>query len=189
MKIIFGLALAVSSLATLAYSQTDDLGFGGGGVATWSVQTNTPQWNQGLGVKYTRQGCAETPAGCLAFLGNVAHSENVKVTVLMSLNSLTSAAYALEYSQLSLNALYLVEVSIDDFVDQFRVLPGQPAAIVEQVIKNLKSVNHNLAFGVTIYEDELASPYLQNAKLPAAVRAQIQYIHLFLHYREDGPNF
>jgi hypothetical protein len=79
-------------------------------------------------VKYTRQGRAETPAGCLAFLGNVAHSENVKVTVLMPLNSLTSAAYALEYSQLSLNAPYLVEVSIDDFVDQFRALPGQPAA-------------------------------------------------------------
>jgi hypothetical protein len=41
MKITFRLALAVSSLATLAYSQTDDLGLGGGGVVTWSVQTNT----------------------------------------------------------------------------------------------------------------------------------------------------
>jgi hypothetical protein len=189
MKTTLRLALAVSSLATLAYSQTNDLAFSGGGVATWSVQTNTPQWNQELGVKYTRQGCSDAPAACIAFVGNVAHSENVKVTLHIPLNSLTTAAYALEYSQLSLNAPYLVEVSVDDFVSQFKVLPGQPAAIVEQVIKNLKSANHNLAFGATIYEDDLVSPYLQNAELPAAVRAQFQYVHLFLHYREDGPNF
>src|SRR5579872_7049876 len=188
------LALAVSSLATLTYSQTNygqtsDLGFGGGGVATWSVQTNAPQWNQELGVKYTRQGCSDAPAACMTFVGNVAHSQNVKVTLHIPLNSLTTAPYALEYSQLSLNAPYLIEVSIDDFVSQFKALTGQPAAVVEQVIRNLKSANRNLAFGATIYEDDLASPYLQDAKLPAAVRAEFQYVHLFIHYREDGPNF
>jgi hypothetical protein len=187
MKITLRLAMAASSFTALAYGQ--DNGFGGGGVATWSVQTNTPRWNQKLGVKYTRQGCSDAPTACMSFLGRVADSQNVKVTLHIPLNSLTTVPYALQYSQISLSAPFLVEVSIDDFVSQFKALTGQPAAIVEQVIKNVKSANHNLAFGATIYEDDLASPYLQNAKLPATVRAQFQYVRLFLHYREHGPNF
>src|SRR5580700_5012777 len=113
--------LSVASLATGAYGQSD-LGFLNGGVATWSVQTNTAQWNQALGVKYTRQGCSEAPAACLAFVGNVAHADNVKVTLAIPLNASTTAAYARQYSELSLSAPYLGEVSIDDFVDQYRAL-------------------------------------------------------------------
>jgi hypothetical protein len=145
-----------------------------------------------LGVRHTRQGCSDTPAACLAFVGSVAQSDNVKVTLAIPLNALTTAAYARQYSQLSLSAPYLVEVSIDDFVDQFRALSKtslQPAAVVAEVIANLKSANRNLKFGVTIYEDELAAVDLQNSKLPAAIRAQFDAVHLFIHYREDGPNY
>ena len=188
------LILAVTGLATVTYGQiTGGATFLSGGVATWSVQTNTPQWNQALGVKYTRQGCSEAPASCLAFVGSVAQSENVKVTLAIPLNTSTTVAYAREYSQLSLSAPYLGEVSIDDFVDQYRALfvgPfPQPAALVATVIASLKSSNPNLKFGATIYEDELTNTYLQEVRLPAAVRAKFDYIHLFLHYREHGPNF
>ncbi len=190
---VLQLALAISGLATIAYGQTNDAFLFSGGVATWGVQTNTPQWNQALRVRYTRQGCSDPPASCMSFVGNVARSENVKVTLHIPLNSLTTSAYAREYSQLSLSAPYLVEVSIDDFVSQFKALfstgLAQPAALVANVIANLKSDNHNLRFGATIYEDDLTSPYLQDAKLPAAVRAQFEYVHLFIHYREDGPNY
>jgi hypothetical protein len=189
----FTLALAVSGLATSTYGQPNDSAFPLGGVATWSVQTNTPQWNQALGVKYTRQGCSDTPAACLSFIGNVAKSENVKVTLHIPLNTSTTVPYALEYSQLSLSAPFLVEVSIDDFLSAYKALftPNlvPPAAVVSDVIANLKSANRNLRFGATIYEDDLASPYLQDAKLPAAVRAQFEYVHLFIHYREDGLNY
>jgi hypothetical protein len=188
------LAAAVSSLATITYGQTVGLGpLGGGGVATWSVQTNTQQWNQALGVKHTRQGCSDTPAGCLSFVKTVAQSDNVRVTLAIPLNSTTTATDARLYSQLSLSAPFLAEVSIDDFVDQYRALSKtsfQPAAVVGEVIANLKSANRNLAFGATIYEDELSgSVLLQNASLPAALRAEFDYIHLFIHYREHGPNF
>jgi hypothetical protein len=185
-------ALSVFGPATIAYGQMDSGILVGGDVATWSVQTNTPQWNQALGVRYTRQGCSDTPAACLAFVGSVAQSDNVKVTLAIPLNALTTAAYARQYSQLSLSAPYLVEVSIDDFVDQFRALSKtslQSAAMVAEVIANLKSANRNLKFGVTIYEDELAAVDLQNSKLPAAIRAQFDAVHLFIHYREDGPNY
>jgi hypothetical protein len=105
----------------------------------------------------------------------------------------TTAAYAREYRRLSLDAPYLVEVSIDDFVSEFRALTKtssyQPAEVVRQVIASLKSVNRELKFGATIYEDDLASSYLEDASLPEAFRARFDYVHLFIHYREDGLNY
>jgi hypothetical protein len=86
-------------------------------------------------------------------------------------------------------------VGIDDFVSQYKALfpnanpSPAPAALLNTIIANLKSANPNLKFGATIYEDELTSPYLQDARLPAALRGQFDYVHLFIHYREDGPNF
>jgi hypothetical protein len=53
----------------------------------------------------------------------------------------------------------------------------------------LRSANPALKFGATIYEDELINPYLQDARLPAATRGQFDYVHLFIYYRQDGPNY
>jgi hypothetical protein len=185
------LVLAVTSLATIVYGQTPDGLLGTGGVAIWGVQTDTAQWNQALKVKYTRQGCSDAPAACMSFVGKVAQSDNVKVTLHIPLNASTTVPYAKEYSQLSQSAPFLIELSIDDFLSQYKALfpSAQPAAVVAEVIANTKSANPNLRFGATIYEDDLASPYLQDAKLPAVIRAQFDYVHLFIHYREDGPNY
>lgn len=162
-------------------------------VATYSAQTNLPQWNQDLGVVYTRQGCSGDPAACLHFTGNVAQANNVKVTLIIPFNNKTTADYALQYSQLSLNAPFLFEISFDDFVDQYRALfkdPAvKPADLLAQVLTNLKSANPNLKFGATIYEDDLDGIFLQDGKLPASLRAQFDSIHLYLHFRENGPNF
>lgn len=186
-------ALGVASLSAVAFGQTKEAGVFIGGIATWSAQTNTPQWDQALGVRYTRQGCSHEPDECMRFIGRVARSENLKVTLHIPLNDSTTAAYARDYSRLSMDAPYLVEVSIDDFVSEFRALSkagsSQPAEVVRQVIANLKSANRLLRFGATIYEDDLASPYLEDASLPAAVRARFDYVHLFVHYREDGLNY
>jgi hypothetical protein len=57
------------------------------------------------------------------------------------------------------------------------------------VIAATRSENPNLAFGGTIYEDGLTHAVLTSAVLPAALRAQIQFVHLYVHYREDAPNF
>ena len=189
---VLRLALSVACLANTAHGQTPDLGFLGG-VATWSVQTNTSAWNQALGVKYTRQSCSatETAAACLSWTGAVAQAEHVKLGLIMPLNS-SSPAEARQYSQLSQSAPYLIEVSIDDFMDQYRALLKTslvPAAtVVAEVITNLRSANPNLRFGATIYEDDLAG-IGQSGLLPAALRSGFDYIHLFIHYRENGPNY
>jgi hypothetical protein len=187
------MALALSSLAVTMFQPLNAQVLApAGGIATWSVQTNTSSWNQALGVKYTRQGCSGTPTYCTTFAANLAKQNHVVVTLAIPLTTATPAE-AKQYSTLSRTTTSLVEVSIDDFVDQFCVLPGtallQPWTVVAETILNLKSANPKLAFGITLYEDDLTSPYLQNAKLPAAVRGNVDFVHLFLHYRENGPNF
>jgi hypothetical protein len=164
-----------------------------GTVSTWSVQVNTTAWNMALSVAATRQGCSDPPASCVSFVGKVAQASNVRVSLAVPLNATTTADNALRYSQLSLTAPFLVEVGIDDFVDQYKALfsstSQQPASLLNKVIANLKSANPALMFGATIYEDELASPYLQDTRLPSSVRGQFDYVHLFIHYRQDGPQF
>jgi hypothetical protein len=186
-------ALAVVSMATVAQSQTTST-VPAESISTWSVQTNTPQWNQDLGVTYTRQGCSDPPASCMSFTGRIAASDKVKVVLTIPLNATTTASFARQYSQLSLSSPFLAEVSIDDFVDQYRALSKavpavNPAAVVAEVIANVKSDNPKLAFGATIYENDLANALLQNASLPAATREKFDYIHLFIHYRENGTNY
>lgn len=184
---ILTLALVVLGLASAARGGTNPA------VAVWSAQTDTTPWNDALGLKYTRQGCSDTPAQCMSLIKSVATGLNVKATLHIPLNTTTTRAYALDYSTLSLTAPYLFEVSIDDFVSQYKALftagVSNPSAVVAEVITNLKSANPNLKFGATIYEDDLSGAYLQNAKLPAVQRARFDYVHLFIHYREDGPNY
>ena len=186
-------ALTLSTLATLNTVNTQAAPLASNmRVSTWSVQTNTPSWNQAMGVKTTRQGCSGTPTYCVNFTAKIAQANHVGVTLAVPLTTATPAD-ATQYSVLSKTATFLGEVSIDDFVDQFRALPStglvQPWRYVAATILNLKSANSKLAFGITLYEDDLANPILQNASLPAVVRGSVDYVHLFLHYREDGLNY
>jgi hypothetical protein len=130
----------------------------------------------------------------MSFTGRIAASDKVKVVLALPLNSTTTAACARQYSQLSLASPFLAGISIDDFVDQYRALSKavpsvNPAAVVAQVIANVKLDNPRLAFGATLYENDLASSLLQATTLPAVTRAKFDYIHLFIHYRENGPNY
>ena len=128
------IAFAVSSITTVMCAQS----LPSGGVSTWSVQTNTAAWNAALGVKYTRQGCSDAPAACMSFAKSLSQKENVKVVLAIPLNATSTAVDARQYSQSSLSAPYLAEVSIDDFVSQFRALKKnpsvQPVAVVMEVI-------------------------------------------------------
>ncbi|HLZ26445.1 MAG TPA: SBBP repeat-containing protein [Chloroflexota bacterium] len=164
-----------------------------GNIMTWSVQVNTPDWNKNLGVTATRQGCSSSPTDCINLVRKVSQNANVRATLAVPLNATNTADNALQFSQLSLGAPFLVEVGIDDFVSQYRALftssNPAPATLLNAIIANLRSANPALKFGATIYEDELTSQYLQDPRLPAATRDQFDYVHLFIHYREDGPDF
>ncbi len=81
-------------------------------------------------------------------------------------------------------------MGVDDFIDQYQNLPvASRADVLRSVIANLKSSNQALKFGATIYTDQLDESLLQDASLPADVRAQFDNIHLFIHYRMDGPEY
>src|SRR5579863_2465272 len=155
------IALAVSSLATLTTVEAVNAQnlpslSSNGGVVAWSVQTNTPSWNQALGIKATRQGCSHTPAVCMTFVGNISKTDHVQVTLDIPLTTATPAD-AKQYSVLSRTGTFLREVTFDDFVSQFRALPSTLLLpswhYVGESILNLKSANPKLAFGITLYED------------------------------------
>jgi hypothetical protein len=154
---------------------------------------NMPGWNEQLGLTAMREGCSIYPTECEPWLDNVAVIANVKsYYVSMPFRVSDSVSWAAEYSALSLTHKMMTEISFDDFVSQIEddqingTLPN-PAAFTSEVIAATKSKNPNLAFGVTIYEDSLTHTALTT--LPYSLRAEIQYVHLYLHYRENGPNF
>ena len=84
-----------------------------GTIARWSVQVNRPDWNQNLGVTDTRQQCSSSPMDCVNLVRKVAQTSNVRATLVVPLNGTTIVADALQFSELSLNAPFLVEVRID----------------------------------------------------------------------------
>jgi hypothetical protein len=162
-----------------------------GKVIAWDVASNTPEWNRALGVWGARQGCSSAPNGCVHFAKELAHKYHVKVFLSIPLNSSTPE-YAVQYSQLSSSAPELVEVGVDDFVALYRKLDSSSSdaiSVVQGTISNLKSINPNLKFGISPYEDELESPFVQDSKLPAAIRAKFDYIHLYPHFRKNGVNY
>jgi hypothetical protein len=154
---------------------------------------NVSSWNKQLGLTGMREGCSIYPTECEPYLDNLANLSGVKTYyVSMPFDPSTTVSWAKEYSKLSLSHKMMVEIGLDDFVgriedDQIAGTLPNPAAFVSDVIAATKSANPNLAFGVTIYEDSLTHAALLN--LPVAVRSEIQYVHLYLHYRENAPNY
>src|SRR5882672_11433073 len=156
---------------------------------------NVSSWNEALGLTALREACSVVPTQCEPGLDNLANSTGVKTYYLsFPFDVSTSVSWAKEYSTLSLSHKMMIEIGFDDFVNKIEnyqangTLPD-PATFVSDVIAATKSANPNLAFGVTIYEDSLTHATLTNAVLPAALRAEIKYVHLFVHYRENAPNY
>lgn len=163
------------------------------GIITYGL--NTPEWNDWLHLTGVREACKEIPAICVKRVGDHARQQGVGT---MFLNVLLEApaveSDAAEYARLSRTHPALFEVGIDDFASHYYHLfkdrtAGDPAGLLSTVIGSLKADKSALRFGLTLYEDELESPFLQDAKLPAAIRGQVDYVHLYLHYRTNGPAF
>jgi hypothetical protein len=162
-------------------------------IMTWGE--NISPWSQKLGLIALREGCSVVPTSCEPYLDNLAIKEGVRTYyVSMPFDVSTSVSWAKQYSSLSLSHKMMVEIGFDDFVnkienDQIDGTLPHPASFVSQVIAATKSANPNLAFGVTIYEDSLTHKVLTDAVLPAALRAKIEYVHLYVHYRENASTY
>jgi hypothetical protein len=100
------------------------------------------------------------------------------------------AAYSLEYSAASLKEVRLRSIGLDDALSVFlkwQQHGHNPGSLLQEVIANTKAKNSRLEFGITLYENELGHPLLR--ALPANVMATVDRVHLYVLYRQDGPQF
>jgi hypothetical protein len=63
------------------------------------------------------------------------------------------------------------------------------SAFLAQTTRDLKGANPKLAFGITVYEDELSSDHLPLANLDAQFRSSVDFVHLYPHYRQEKLSF
>lgn len=161
----------------------------------YSWAENTPAWDSRLHISGYRVGCdTGDPDGCMRDASAEVKAHGLKkIFVSMDEDRLHSPGDALDYSRLSLAFPYLVEAGLDDFVDRYQNLFAQqgfdPRPWLREVIQNVKALNPKLAFGITFYEDEIGSPYARPPYLPIDLARSVDFVHLFLHYREDAPKF
>jgi hypothetical protein len=161
----------------------------------WDASSDDPAWNQALNVRASREGCSSAPESCVRYAQGVVNTAHVdQIFISVPFDTATAVGYAQQYSRLSLAAPWLREIGLDDFVGEYRrrgAAIGAPPAQIElqNFITAVKSVNPNLGFGITIYEDEINSPYLHDPLFAQRFRDRVDYVHLYLHYRSNGPAF
>ncbi len=156
---------------------------------------NTPAWDRKLHVSGYRMGCDDgDPQGCVRDATGVVEQEGLtRVFLSMPVDAQLTPGDAREYSRLSVSHPFIAEAGFDDFVGRYGKLFSRsgidPPQWLRGVVNNVKADNVRLAFGITLYEDELDSPYLRAPQLPTDVAQSVDYVHLFLHYRADAPQY
>lgn len=162
------------------------------GAGKWMVITwgeNTPEWNHKLGVTAIREGCSGTPTACI---NQVKSQNDRRIFLSILLKTAIPGNYGAQYGLLARQVPSLLAIGADDFVGQYEklFLGGfqDPPSALRSLINGIKAADPDLGFGLTVYEDDLQSPYLSDPKFSSADRAKVDYVHLFMHYRTDTPN-
>ncbi|MGH9716750.1 MAG: hypothetical protein ACRD4R_08480 [Candidatus Acidiferrales bacterium] len=158
-------------------------------IITWGG--NTPAWNQKLHLNAIRIGCSSAPSSCVQAAQQIANVQHVSRAFLAIRLTPSIGEEGRQYSASSKAAPALYSIGFDDFLSQMERLhtsESHIASMLSAFIEGLKSQNSGLHFGVTVYENELSSPELTSRAM-AQVRNQTNFVHLFIHYRVDGPNF
>ncbi len=153
---------------------------------------NTPEWNRKLGVNAMRGSCNLAPADCMNDVSGLLTGQHTNLFYLNIWDDANIGSRAAYYSAASLSEPRLCELDIDDFIDHFNnwCLRSRISAtrLLSEVITRTKSKNKMLKFGLTLYEDQLAS-LLANPSFTPALANEIDTIHLCLHRRENGLKF
>ena len=164
------------------------------------AQTTTASWQSQLGIDWTRVSChlagRTTPTACVNFVRNSPTPGISKYFLYMNSQSSTLASDAAQYSSLTTSVPSIESVGFDDFFIFYQTFYSQKGSnapdLLGQIIDDLKSINPNLKFGITLYETDLDSsynPYIDAMHLPTWVKAKFDYIHLFLHYRANASKY
>jgi hypothetical protein len=152
----------------------------------------TPEWQRTLHVSGLRLGCSSPPQSCMKYMASL-NSPAKAFFLAILLKPDTAVGYAAQYSALSSQLPALQEIGLDDFVSQYAKLSkagvADPPAFLSSFIDGIKSLNRNLRFGATIYEDELAGDSLGDKNLPPALRAKFDTVHFFIHFRGNTPKY
>lgn len=160
-------------------------------IITWGG--NTRAWDRALHLTAVRIGCSGAPSGCVHEADQIAAEQGVqRVFLAILLNPIRTANDARDYSQLSLSHPELYEVGFDDFVGQCEKLGRNPSVLsplLGEVVHRLKSANPNLHFGITLYQDQLSSAGFPLGQLSAGFRQQVDFVHLYSHYRREPESF
>lgn len=160
-------------------------------VITWGG--NSPEWNRILHLGGVRMGCSDAPTSCAASAEKMAKSQDVgKVFLAILLNPGRTPIDARQYSELSRTRPELYEVGFDDFVSQCerqKLDAGALSALLNETVRQLKSANPNLLFGITLYDDEISSTRFPLKQLDEGFRQSVDLIHLYPHYRKEAQAF
>ena len=130
-------------------------------------------WQRTLHITGMRMGCSGEPSACISAI-DPGGPASVVLSILFKANTI---GYGQQYSALSLAQPALSEISFDDFISQYQKIAEEhvdPVASLNSFIDGVKSRNHLLRFGATIYEDELGD--LSDRRLPAATRARFDTV-------------
>ncbi len=192
--------------ASIASGTQDSLHQNQWNIISWGA--DTPEWSRKLNLSGLRLGFDGEPESGVQEAKEEAKREDVSKVFLSIVGSeykveetpmSTIEDYVLQYSKLSLNHSSLYSIGFDDFAimlyklyNNASVNPASILTFLRNVIRNTKSANPKLKFGVTLYEDEIEDPepnYLTDPWLPRDIKAKIDYVHLYLNYRTNWSNY
>jgi hypothetical protein len=162
----------------------------------WPILTygmyNTPDWISRLPISHIRTNFINfEPATVNAVLTN-SKAKRIFVKLPYTPSTFTAqnkadyAAYAALVSQKSAEFPAFYSLSIDDF-NTYWDKSGKDAAHLAAIITKAKSVNPNLDFSITVYEDNLEARLFDT--IPTATRAKVGTVFLALHFRKNGEKF
>ena len=160
-------------------------------------ETSTPAFQKQLGVDRVTINCSDlsirtTPQTCVSWIQANPVPGITQYVPYINPNPTALQQNAILFSSATVGVSAIPEIDIDDFFYSWESWPttiSNAPLFLSQFIDNLKSINHGLKFGITLYEDEVASPSLADPLMPSAIRAKFDVIRLFLHYRANGPNY
>ncbi len=157
------------------------------------LDNNAPEWIEKLNITYVRYSCGERSQVCINWvIWNFLKQNITRAYLPMSIDaSRPLEENALDYSNLSKTYTWLYEIGFDDFVSFWESRSTGMAlnkTRLRNIIDNTKKINPGLKFGVTIYEDQLQNPSLNDVNLPPDIKTKIDYVHLYPHFRRYNPN-
>ena len=156
---------------------------------------NIDEWNRSMDVDELRLSCRREPQVCLKSAGYHSREQGVnRITLAMVVEADRAIEYAASYGRGSRSEPRVTSIGIDDFAKtllRWKRSLGSGVTLdrlVSRVIDATLEGNPALEFSVTLYEDDLSSTILRDELAPS-VRARIDRVSLYLHYRGNGPNY